>query len=150
MKLLAAIALCIFLLNSCSDAPVFPVRPHIEFVSITPSQGIQYQDNLTITIHFEDGDGDLGFVTDPVANLFVRDMRPGMPDSEAVSFYNIPNLTPDTHRPSIQGPLSVSMIFPRLLDPSNLSEDVNFSIWLVDRAGNMSDTITTSTVTITQ
>lgn len=154
MKKFYTIILSVLLLNSCSDDPVFPIEPDIEFVSITPAQAVQFQDELTITIHFQDGDGDLGFENDPVPNLFVRDTRTDIPDSLRISSFSIPNLTPDTHRPSIQGPMSIQLLcppHPSFLPPgNNAEEDVVFQIWLVDRAGHVSDTVLTSPVRILQ
>jgi hypothetical protein len=65
MKLIKGLGLLSFLLiisGSCFDAPEFPVEPQIEFESIqfiaaaTPSDF----DSLILTIHFKDGNGDLG------------------------------------------------------------------------------------------
>jgi hypothetical protein len=138
---------------SCDDNPVFPIEPEIEFISITPDAAQEFEDELTITIHFQDGDGDLGYETDPVANLFIRDMRVDIPDSVRDYTFSIPNLTPDTRKPSIQGPISVRLLCPvhsSWFTLGSTENEVRFEVYIVDRAGHVSNTITTTPITILQ
>lgn len=56
----------LMLLNQCYEMPEFPAEPFIEFVDITfkinepDSDGLEVQDELILTIKFQDGDGNLG------------------------------------------------------------------------------------------
>lgn len=151
VKRIAFATLFLLSLVSCDDDPVFPIEPEIEFVSITPAEATEFQDEITLTIHFQDGDGDLGYETDPVANLFVRDMRVDIPDSVRNYSFFIPSLTPETHKPSIQGPLSVKILCPPRSDwftPGSTESDITFEVYLVDRAGHVSNTVVSTPVTI--
>src|SRR5437870_3036843 len=65
--------LLIFFPGCKKDSINFPVEPKIDFVSISPSTAMQYTDKVNITIHYEDGDGDLGENKDGVKNCFVTD-----------------------------------------------------------------------------
>ncbi len=145
------------LLSSCSGVgPVFDERPEISLVSIGPSRVTQGSaDSVKIVIHFQDGDGDLGAVegSAPGPNLWVVDNRGIMADSLATFSYTVPNLSPGTKNPSIQGTIEITMDAPILSKyfppfPAENENDVNFKIYLKDRAGNTSDTIYSTFITI--
>lgn len=143
-------------LSACSDSPVFPVEPEISFVSISPTSVKQFDNDtlVEITIHYQDGDGDLGYEEGSggvAENLFVTDLRDATPDTLRLLSYSIPSLTPETRKPSIQGEITISL--PPLphssfFVPGSTENDATFSIYLVDRAGNVSNVITTDPVTI--
>ena len=145
--------------TSCNNGPVFPVEPEISFVNITPASVSNTDPNskFVITIHFQDGDGDLGsFDTDENSeNLFIKDTRENIPEEFRTESFTIPDLSPDTRKPSIQGtidiaievPPQLSKNFPPFQGPD--SEEVFYEIYLMDRAGHRSNTITTSAIIIT-
>ena len=147
-------SLCILLvLSACSTGPVFDETPEISFVSISPGPVQQFQDEFVITIHFQDGDGDLGDDNEEVRNLFVRHTIPGL-DTVAYDF-KIPNLTPDTKNPSIQGNIDITVSAPPLSsfipgNPPVTEEEAIFRVWLMDRAGNVSNEILTDPILIVQ
>jgi len=151
----------LFILLACTDnKPIFPLEPHIEFVSLSPNN-IKDRDSFDITIRFTDGDGDLGshvddsdnvIMGDSMHNLYVYENRPN-PDSLYPNPYpnRINNLTPNTKNPSIQGTIVIKLSYIERLDPdNNPSETFDYDIWLYDRAGNKSNIITTSKLTITE
>ena len=47
--------------------------PNIEFVKLSPETAIQYADEITLTIKYIDGNGDLGENDPDVKNLYVTD-----------------------------------------------------------------------------
>ena len=84
--------------------------------------------------------------TEKVTNLFVKDTRQAFDGNPAaVTAYSIPSLTPDTRKPSIQGEISITMLTPPW-EPSE--EPLIFDVYIVDRAGNISNTIKTTPITV--
>ena len=143
--------------TACNNNPVFPLTPEIEFVSISPDKVVQDSiDGMVITLNFKDGDGDLGSLGDGdnMPNLFVVDKRPPVVDSNIVYEYTMPNLTPDTRKPSIQGSIEIIIDAPLLtkymvapfIGPSE--EEAIFEVYLYDRAGNKSNSILTTPIII--
>lgn len=143
----------------CSSGPVFDVEPEILFMDVSPKQVSRSNpdDLFVITIHFQDGDGDLGDNTgEKVSNLFIRDTRDNIPDSVRTEAFSMPDLTPQTRKPSIQGTIDInvevlpqlSKDFPPYVGPD--AEDIYYDVWLVDRAGHQSNTVRTSAITITK
>jgi len=54
--------------------------PRIALVKIEPTIVTQFADSLKITLSYEDGDGDLGFVNADINSLEVQDERLAKPD----------------------------------------------------------------------
>ncbi len=149
MKKSLLIPFAFLLLAGCNDAPVFPDEPEIEFVSITPEEATQFTaDEITLTFRYQDGDGDLGYIGDPVNNLFVIDSRTAFAGNPArITAFAFETLTPDTRKPSIQGEFSISLTTP----PFEITaEPLVYNVYIVDRAGNVSNTISTSPITVSQ
>ena len=96
--------------------------------------------------HYQDGDGDLGYLGDPTYNLFLEDMREAYStDSARFVAYSFGSLTPQTRKPSIQGEFSLVLTTPPW-EPTD--EPLIFQIYIVDRAGNRSNVIQTSPIQI--
>jgi hypothetical protein len=146
-------ALCIplgfLLFAACNDAPVFPNEPEISFLNITPSVATQFNaDEIQIKFHYQDGDGDLGYIGDPINNLFLEDMRSAFTtDSARFVAYSFASLTPQARKPSIQGEFALVLTTPPW-EPNE--EPLVFQIYIVDRAGNRSNTIRTSPIAVRQ
>lgn len=158
-RLIYILPLLFLLLSACDSSPVFDLTPEIEFVSISPDMISQDSVNgITIIIKFKDGDGDLGAIntSDSPPNLFVKDMRPEVADSNYIFEYTMPNLTPETRKPSIQGTIEVTMDSPQLtknfIPPFDGpdQEEALFEVYILDRAGNQSNTILTSAILLTE
>ena len=73
MRLIGSLVLAMGLLvclNSCFDAPQFPITPEITFNNIIFRKGVKTDplitpaDSLILTVNFKDGDGDLGLGAD--------------------------------------------------------------------------------------
>ena len=139
------IYLCaIVLLFSCEKEQVIIDTPIIEFKSISPATVQEYSDNIKITISYSDGDGDLGENNPDIHNLFLEDNRNGI-----VYQFRIPHLAPDNNSIAIEGDFNITINGSGITDESS-SQQVNYSIYVKDRAGNNSNTISTSNITIHQ
>lgn len=118
--------------------------PEITFVSVTPIAAKEFQDSLIFTISYKDGDGDLGENSPDVKNLFLTDNRIGITYS-----YRIQQLAPDGANIAIQGNLNTVLKNIAITDSSN-QQQATFSIYVTDRAGNMSNTVTSSVVNVSK
>jgi len=132
------------LLFACKKDETLSVVPAIEFQSISPSIAQEYIDNIIITISYTDEDGDLGENSPDINNLFVEDSRNGI-----VYHYRIPQLAPNGNEIAIEGNFNITINGSGITNSSN-SQQVNYAIYVKDRAGNKSNTITTSNITIQQ
>jgi len=139
------IYLCVIvLLFSCEKEQEISDTPIIEFKSISPATVQEYSDNIIITISYSDEDGDLGENNPDIHNLFVEDNRNGI-----VYQFRIPHLAPDNNSIAIEGDFNITINGSGITDEST-SQQVNYSIYVKDRAGNNSNTISTSNITIHQ
>jgi len=132
----------IVLLFSCEKEQVISDTPIIEFKSISPTNVQEYSDIIIITISYSDGNGDLGENNPDIHNLFVEDNRNGI-----VYQFRIPHLAPDNNSIAIEGDFNITINGSGITNESS-SQQVNYSIYVTDRAENKSNTITTSFITI--
>lgn len=129
--------------SSCKkDKPVENPVPEITFISATPTNIKEYQDSLTLKFSYKDGDGDLGENSPDVKNLFITDNRIGI-----VYPFRIKQLAPDGANIAIQGELNAVIKNVAITD-SSTSQNVTFSIYVVDRAGNKSNVLGSGVITI--
>jgi hypothetical protein len=136
--------LVVILLFSCEKEQVISDTPEIEFQSISPTTVQEYSDDIIITISYSDGNGDLGENNPDIHNLFVEDNRNGI-----VYQFRIPHLAPDNNSIAIEGDFNITINGSGITDESS-SQQVNYTIYVTDRAGNKSNSISTSTITIQQ
>ena len=134
----------IVLLFSCEKEQEISDTPIIEFKSISPATVQEYSDDIIIIISYSDGDGDLGENNPDIHNLFLEDNRNGI-----VYQFRIPHLAPDNNSIAIEGDFNITINGSGITDESS-SQQVNYSIYVKDRVGNKSNTITTSNITINQ
>jgi len=132
----------IVLLFSCEKEQVISDTPIIEFKNILPTTVQEYSDDIIITISYSDGNGDLGENNPDIHNLFVEDNRNGI-----VYQFRIPHLAPDNNSIAIEGDFNITINGSGITNESS-SQQVNYSIYVTDRAENKSNTITTSFITI--
>lgn len=133
----------IMIIASCKKDEKMSEVPEITYQSANVSTVQQFNGELIFTIAYKDGDGDLGENKDGVHNLFLKDNRNGL-----VYPYRVKQLGPGTVA-AIQGTLQVTLNTVALTDSVN-SQQVSYSIYMVDRAGHSSNTVTTSAITITK
>ena len=140
---IAVLSLFILLGLSCKkENNEWSTTPELEFVSITPTSLIQYSSPLTITIKYKDGDGDLGENNPDAVNTFITDSRNNLTYN-----FRTRQLAPENATIAISGNLNIEIPSVSFLGDGN-SETVAYSIYMTDRAGNKSNTITTSGVTV--
>lgn len=137
----------------CNSRQVFPPEPRIEFSFLEPSEIKALSGSFDIEIKYQDGDGDLGSDRADDKNFFIVDNRTNLPDSVRMFSYSLPNLSSNARNPSIQGTIKVkvplalsSSFFPPY--PLPVREETDFSLYIVDRAGNKSNVLITSKVAI--
>ncbi|WP_236980322.1 hypothetical protein [Membranihabitans maritimus] len=142
-------------LTSCIKRPDFPDEPVIEFISMNRNQMIQDNfntDSLRITFSFTDGDGDLG--NNDSLNIFIRDNR----DQFIASQYRLPMLPSEGASRGIEGEITITIyttccIFPDGTPPCTPSQlyprdTLTYDIFIKDRAGHESNTITTNPIVL--
>ena len=132
----------IFLFSCKKDKIEFNSIPSIEYIGISPTVANEYSDSVTVTIKYNDGDGDLGENDASVKNCFVTDNRIGITYK-----YRIKQLAPDGANIPIEGNLNIELGGQGITDGSN-QQSVSYTIYVVDRAGHQSNSITTSNITI--
>ncbi len=135
-------ALCAIEPACKKDSGISPV-PAITFDSIAPNPCIAYQDSIRIIISYTDGDGDLGQNATATKNLFVTDSR-----DTVITQFTIPQLAPNGYTGAIQGNLSIILPPQYLLSSSHNTETAVYAIYVIDRAGNKSNTVTTTPLVI--
>lgn len=130
--------------SACKDnAEINPI-PEIGFVSIAPIAANNF-DSVHIVISYQDGDGDLGENSPGVKNLFVTDSR------NAVTYeFRVQELAPSGSNIAIRGNLNIYINSVSVIDTAVTSEQLSYSVYMVDRAGNQSNTITTDQITVTR
>lgn len=131
-----------FGLASCNQTAEISEVPEISFVSVVPNVVTEYQDSLVFTISYLDGDGDLGQNNTDNDNLYIQDSR-----NQVAYGFRIQQLAPDNANISIQGNLNVTLPNTAIIN-GGASESVTYTIWVVDRAGNESNRVSSSTVTV--
>lgn len=132
------------LMGSCLTPPDYSTIPEIQFDSITKTsvKGLSSTpsvlDSITFLIGFTDGDGDLGAASnDTTPNLFFRDSRTGY-----VNRFQFPSITPEGNVKDISGTIAYTFS-PFDCDPGKKLDTIVYTIYIVDRAGNISNEVTT-------
>ena len=116
--------------------------PQISLEEVGPEQVVALEDSIYMRIGFYDKDGDLGENFTDDKNLFVVDQRLNLAHE-----FRISNIVPGGADVPIQGFLEWTI--PRVyITNGNASQKVNYSIYVVDRAGNQSNILETPTITI--
>lgn len=134
----------LFLCYSCNkDKIEFDSTPSIEVTAISPGSVQEFTQPVTVTIKYKDGDGDLGENSSGVKNCFVTDNRIGI-----ISSFRIQQLGPDGSNIPITGSLNIDLGGQGITNTSLSSQNVSFSVYVVDRAGHVSNTATTAAITI--
>lgn len=141
ITLLASLVSAVLFLSACKkDEPVYSEVPEIAFVSVSHSSVDAYGTPLTFTISYKDGDGDLGENSSDAHNLYLTDNRFGITYP-----YRISELAPS-------GSLIISGQLNVILDNAGITgtsaQNATFSLYVVDRAGHSSNTVTSSTITV--
>jgi hypothetical protein len=116
--------------------------PNILSVTVSPNSVVEYQDSIIFLVEYRDGDGDLGENSPDAHNLFVKDNRINITEE-----FRIRELAPSGSEIPITGTLKVVLRNTGITDGSN-SQTVNYTVYMVDRAGNQSNSVVTPDVTV--
>lgn len=131
--------------TSCKDnESELSYVPNLEFISISPLEITEFKEKVSLVIKYEDNDGDLGENNPDVKNLFITDQRNGVQYT-----YRIPQLSPNGSNIRITGNLEINLNSLSVVG-SGTSESVIFNIYAIDRAGNQSNTITSSSIIVSK
>jgi len=148
-------------LASCVKEDQYPVVPHIEFTGYGIYSAADGTDSTCkITISYTDGDGDIGLTEadnlEPYKyNYYLKLMQlvdGQMVDvilpTDSITFNaRIPILTPTGRNKNIKG--EISMNFDLYFNSYLLKSDtIGFEIYIIDRALNKSNIVTTPNLTI--
>lgn len=132
------------LIVSCGEDDQFEISniPQIEFVSLEPSTVNESEGPIYFTVSYIDGDGDLGENTPDVKNLFLKDLRNNIEYE-----YRLQQLAPEGSNIAIQGTFEIELNNTSITDGSN-EQTFSYEIKVIDRAGNQSNIITTTPLTV--
>ncbi len=140
------------LITGCINAPDFSNTPEITFIGFNKStmlQGDLNTDSVTLIIDFTDGDGDIGSTaTSSKLNLFIYDNRNGF----VYDNIKLPEIPQDGAFNGVKGTIQLKLyngccLFddkPNCSVVPSESNELSFDIYMIDKAGNQSNTITTS------
>ena len=142
---LLPIVCCLFAFSACKKDETGSTTPQIKFVSISPSSAVEYVNSITISFSYDDLDGDLGQNDPNVTNLFITDSR-----NNVTYNYRVSQLAPDGAAIHIKGSLNAVIKSTAITDTISTSQSVTYSLYIKDRAGNTSNTIATSAITVTK
>ena len=163
-RLVLLLLLSLLLLAGCGRQEKFPVEPAITFVSLEKiDEGTGIDNKATLTLHFQDGDGDLGLNTEDIDspfdtasvyyyNLFIDyykkiDGQFQKIEFESVTFnQRFPRLSNDVPE-SIEGDLYVDLPI-NSFDLSTQYDTIRFSCYIVDRALHVSNTVETTPLVV--
>ena len=140
----------LFLLSCRRENVVFAVEPQIEFESLQPVV-VQEFGTLVLTLRYRDGDGDLGGQPNNQPDLFLIDLRDSTlfpAGYDGIIRYNMPKFYEKPTPQSIQGTIEVSIPGIIRLNPNAPQEVVQFRVYIVDRAGHLSNEVITTPATI--
>jgi hypothetical protein len=126
---------------ACVPAPEYSEIPHIEFQSMSDNTFDELdEDSLSIVVYFEDGDGDLG--SDDSINMFWEDSRvPGFPLA-----FKIPFIELQGNSKAISGTITTYYPISYCLDNDDAVDTFYYKIYIVDRAGNVSNVDSTDLI----
>ena len=141
---LICIAFLAISLLACKKKEEIPPNPVIEFKSISETQVVSFENEITLTISYEDYQGDIGESDPDKKTVKVKDSR--LDDAD---WYHIPPITPDEMEIHTKGEFEI-ILSPLFLLGNGTQETATFSIQLQDRMGNRSNTVTSPVITITE
>jgi hypothetical protein len=142
--LLGCVALAALLTKSCIKPPDYSEIPEITYTSISKSTVNEGNDTVRIVFSFTDGDGDIGPINelDSTSNILITDSRDNSTKPFQTQF-----LTPGGNVKAISGEIAVSLY--AFACSAGVTEDqVTYTVRLKDRAGHVSNAISTEPITI--
>ena len=141
-SILAGIVIVFFM--ACTSKPN-QMSPSIEVISIQPDTICHLKDSISIFLKYEDKDGDLGENKSDVRNIFVTDL-----ENNLLYSFRLQQLSPIKRSIHIRGELEIILNPTSLLNKEFDFVPLFYSIYLVDRAGNQSNEVTTPKIILIQ
>lgn len=155
-------ALCVLsIFVACYEIKEYPPEPEIEYKSFSVRDTIDALDNPvlsgTLRLHFVDGDGDIGHEEsmdttneDTNKNLFIDLLKKEEGSYQEVELavpyeYRIPFFETTANNPTLEGDIIVSEI--NFNGPYE-GDTIKLRFYLIDRAGNKSNTEVTQEVVL--
>ncbi|GAB3505168.1 hypothetical protein [Emticicia fontis] len=154
------------LVTGCYKEISFDVKPYIEFKEIKKEIRLDQfsgskKDSVIMTIHFQDGDGDLGLNEDEKKaavekqdfNYIVRIFRQKKGAFQEVT-QEVPysgffqRMKADNKKGPIEGTLDYSIVYFQDFVPKK--DSLKYQITIKDRAGNVSNTIETKVIILNE
>jgi len=126
----------------CKDPAekIFSPVPEIELISVNPTQVVSFRDSIVFEVEYTDGDGDLGSMTED--NFFIEDDR-----IQVTHGFRVQEIVPNGERVPITGSLRITLPNTLITDGSS-SQQVTFTLHMIDQAGNESNRVSTPPVTV--
>lgn len=140
---LSLIAALVVTWIGCAPEDLDPVSPTLTWISINATEFQSATEPVTVTLGYQDHQGDLGWADPDRHSLDVQDQRLDAPDT-----YHIPPLTPDGMALDISGTLEVT-IPPLFLLGTGGDEETRLTFRITDRAGHASNTVQSPVILIT-
>jgi len=151
---------CTILYYSCINAPDYSNVPEIEFISFTNTtmdQAPLNSDTTIMSLKFTDGDGDIGFGMETSGeNIFIIDNR----TNEIFGRFRAPAIPPQGANNGVSGEINMVLLntccvfpaqdsIPNCESPTQYpTNELTFTVYIEDRAGNKSNEIITPPITL--
>lgn len=136
----------ILIVAGCISPPQYSDVPEISAPQVDKTIAIPGQDSLEVSFEFRDGNGDLGSKSrDTVINAFLIDTRTGFKYS-----YQLPYISEQAEDQSVTGTIWITVEpFTFSCRPNRPNFDtLAYEIYIIDRAGNESNRITTPNIVL--
>ena len=146
--------------TGCINAPNYSDSPEIEFISftnLTMNQAPLNSDTTILSLKFTDGDGDIGFeMGTPGENIFIIDNR----TNEIFDRFRAPAIPPQGANNGVSGEINMVLLntccvfppqdsIPNCESPDQFpTNELTFTVYIQDRAGNRSNEIVTPAITL--
>lgn len=116
----------------------------ISHLSTEPTQITEFQENINVRISYEHPEGFLGFYDPDYLSLEIKDSRLTNSDFYHLEPINLPN-----EIVSIVGEILIEVDAPFIFGNGN-SETLSYSIRIQDQSGNWSNSINSSSITVSR
>lgn len=144
MRQTLLISICLLLILSGCKKDKYDSKPSLKFLSVSKTE-LRSGDILVFQMEFTDKEGDIS------DSIFIQEIVPNC-DRGFVAYYPIPQFPPQSN---LKGLISFTMgynatNYPRLSKfcPGSQPDSAIFKFFIVDKAKNRSDTVTSPLVVI--
>jgi len=162
MKQVIILVITGIIFYGCEKPPSYSNVPIITSTSLTTNvvrsftdtsaDALSLPDSLTVQINFTDGNGALGVLSgDSIPDAFLIDSRVTPSGQHAKDGFSIPYITPNGNVKAISGTISFHLSSQLVGNEDGLHPDwdtIYYSIYVVDRNGNASNTVKTPLIYI--